>query len=59
MKEAVELEPLRKIDENQKISNKELRLTKESMVTLLKSSEYCGPIRENSCHYVSGIIAMA
>ena len=54
MKESVELEPLRKIDENQKFSNKELRLTKESMVTLLKFNEYCGP-----CHYVSGIVAMA
>ena len=39
MKEPVELEPMKKIDEIRKFSNKELRLTKESMATLPKSSE--------------------
>ena len=48
MKEPVELEPIKKIDEIRKFSNKELRLTKESMATLPKSSEYCGPIRMKS-----------
>ena len=50
MKEPEELEPMRK---------KELRLTKESMGTLPKSSEYCGPIKKNSYSYVSGVIGMA
>ena len=35
MKEPVELEPMRKIDEIRRFSNKELRLTKESMAALL------------------------
>ena len=39
MKEPVELAPLKKIDEIQRFSNKELRLTKKSMGTLLKSSK--------------------
>ena len=59
MKEPVELEPMRKIDEIRRFSNKELRLTKESMGALPKSSEYCGPIRKKSYSYVSGIIGMA
>ena len=29
------------------------------MAILLKSSEYCGPIRKNSYDYVSGIVGMA
>ena len=37
MKEPEELEPMRKIDEIRRFSNKELRLTKESMGTLPKS----------------------
>ena len=56
MKEPVELEPMRKLDEIWRFSNKELRLTKESMGALPKSSEYCGPIRKKSYSYVSGII---
>ena len=56
MKEPVELEPMKKIDEMRRFSNKELRLTKESMGALLKSSEYCGPI---SYSYKSGIVGMA
>ena len=40
MKEPVELEHLRKIDDILRISSKELRRTKKSMGTLLKSSEY-------------------
>ena len=36
---------MRKIDEIRTFSNKELRLTKESMGALPKSSEYCGPIK--------------
>ena len=59
MKEAVKLESLKKINETRMFSNKKLRLTKESMGTLLKSSEYCGPIRKNSYPYVSGIVGMA
>ena len=59
MKEPVELEPLKKIDEMRRFSNKEMRLTKESMGALPKSSEYCGPIRKKSYSYVSGIVGMA
>ena len=59
MKEPVKLEPMRKIDEISRFSNKEQRLTKESMGTLPKSSECCGPIRKKSYCYVSGIIVMA
>ena len=59
MKEPEELKPMRKIDEIRRFSNKELRLTKESMGALLKSSEYCGPIKKKSYSYVSGIIGIA
>ena len=59
MKEPVELEPMKKIDEIKRFSNKELRLDKESMGTMPKSSEYCGPIRKKSYSYVSGIIGIA
>ena len=59
MKEPVELEPMTKKDENMRFSNKELRLTKESMGAMPKSSEYCGPIRKKSFSYVSGIIGIA
>ena len=59
MKQPVELEPMKKIDEIRRFSNKELRLTKESMGALPKSSECCGPIRKKSYCYVSGIIGMA
>ena len=48
MKEPVELEPMRKIDEVRRFSNKELRLTKESMGALPKPRENCGSIREKS-----------
>ena len=59
MKEPEELEPMRKIDEISRFSNKELRLTKESMGALPKSSEYCGPIKKKSYSYVSGVIGIA
>ena len=59
MKEPVELEPMRKIFEIRRFSNKELRLTKESVGAMPKSSEYCGLIRKKSCSYVSGIIGIA
>ena len=59
MKEPEELEPMRKIDEIRSFSNRELRLTKESMGALPKSSEYCGPIKKKSYSYVSGIIGIA
>ena len=59
MKELVELEPMKKIDEIRRFSNKEMKLTKESMGALPKSSEYSGPIRKKSYSYVSGIIGMA
>ena len=58
MKEPVELEPTKKIDEIMRFSNKELRLTKESMGAMPKSSEYCGPIGKKSYTYVSGIIGI-
>ena len=58
MKEPVELEPMKKIDEIRRFPNKDMRLSKESMGALSKSSEYCGPIRKKSCCYVSGIIGM-
>ena len=54
-----ELEPMRKIDEIRRFSNKELRHTKESMGALPKSSEYCGPIKKKSYSYVSGVIGIA
>ena len=59
MKEPEELEPIKKIDEIRRFSNKELRLTKESMGALTKSSEFCGPIKKKSYSYVSGIIGIA
>ena len=59
MKEPEELEPIKKIDEIRRFSNKELRFTKESMGALTKSSEFCGPIKKKSYSYVSGIIGIA
>ena len=59
MKEPVELEPMKKVDELRRLSNKELSLTKKSMGALTKSSEYCGPIRKKSYIYVSGVVGMA
>ena len=59
MKEPEELKPMKKIDEIRRFSNKELRLTKESMGALPKSSEYCGPFKKKSYSYVSGIIGIA
>ena len=59
MKEPEELEPMRKIDEIRRFSNKEMRLTTESMGALPKSSEYCGTIKKKSYSYVSGIIGIA
>ena len=59
MKEPVELEPMKKNDEIRRFSNKEMKLTKQSMGALPKSSKYCGPIRKKSYSYVSGIIRMA
>ena len=50
---------MKKIDKIRRISNKELRLTKELMGELLKSSEYCGPIRTKSYNSISGIVRMA
>ena len=41
-------DPMRKIDEIRRFSKKELRLTKDSMGALPKSSEYCGPIKKKS-----------
>ena len=59
MKDPEELEPMRKIDEIRRFSNKELRLTKESMGAPPNSSEYCGPIKKKSYSYVSGITGIA
>ena len=58
MKKHVELEHLKKIDEK-RILKKELKLTKKTMGTLPKSSEYCVPIRKMSYHYMSVIVGMA
>ena len=59
MKEPEELEPMNKFDKIKRFSNKELRLSKESMGALPKSSEYCGPIKMKSYSYVSGVIGIA
>ena len=59
MKEPVELEPMKKIDQIRSFSNKQLRLTKESIGALPKSSECCGPIREKLHSYVFGTVGMA
>ena len=59
IREPVELEPMKKIDEIRRFSNKEMRLTKESMGVLPKSSEYSGPIRNKSYSNVSGIVGIA
>ena len=59
MKEPEELEPMRKMNEIRRFSNKELRLTKESMGALPKSSEYYGSIKKKSYSYMSGIIGIA
>ena len=50
MKEPEEIEPLRKIDEIRRFSNKELRLSKESMGTLVRPNEYCGPVKKKPYH---------
>ena len=59
MKDLLELEPMKKIDEIRIFSNWELRLTKESKGALPMSSEYCGPTRKISYVFVIGIIGMA
>ena len=56
MKEPVELEPMKKVDEIRRFSSKELKLTKEST---LNSRANCGHIRKKSYSYVSGIVGMA
>ena len=58
VKEPVELEPTKKIDEIRRFSNKELRLSKESMGAVPKSREYCGPIRKKPYSYISGVIGI-
>ena len=58
MKEPVELEPMKKIDEIRRFSNKEMSITKESMGGLSKFSENCGPIRKKSYSYLSGNIGV-
>ena len=59
IKEPLELEPMKKIDEITRLSNKEMRLTKDAMGALAKSSEHCGPIRKKSYSYVTEIVGMA
>ena len=59
MKEPVEQYAMKKIDEIRRFSNNELRLTKESMGAVPKTSEYCEPIRKKSYSYVFGIIEIA
>ena len=58
-KEPEEFELMGKIDEIRRFSNKDLRLSKESMGALPKSSEYCGPIKKKPYSYVSGVIGKA
>ena len=53
MKEPVELEPMKKIDEIRRFFNREIGLSKESMGALPKANEYCEPIRKKSYSYVS------
>ena len=50
MKESVELEPTKKVDVIRRFSIKDLRLKKELVGALPKSSEYCGPIRKKPYH---------
>ena len=59
MKAPVEMEPMKKVYEVQKFSNKELRLTLDSMEAQTKSTEYGGPIRKKSYNCVSGAVGMA
>ena len=59
IKEPMELEPMKKIDEIRRFPIKEMRITKESMGALPKSSEYCGPIKKKPYSCVSGILGMA
>ena len=59
MKAPVEMEAMKKVYEVRKFSNKELRLTLDSMGAQTKSSEYGGPIRNKSYNYVSGVVRMA
>ena len=53
------MQDLDEMNDELKSTKKELRLTKESMGALPKSSEYCGPIKKKSYGYVSGIIGIA
>ena len=46
MKEPEGLEPLRKIYEIKSFSNKEHRLSEASMGMLVRSSEYCRPVKK-------------
>ena len=50
---------MKKIDEIRRFSNKEMRLRKESMGALPKSSENSGPIMQKSYSFTSGIVGMA
>ena len=59
MKEPVELEPKKKVDEIRRFSNRELRPTKDSMGALPKLSGFCGSIGKKSYHNVSGVVGMA
>ena len=59
LKEPVELELMKMIDEIKRFSNKEMRLSKKPMGALSKCSEYFEPIRKKSYSYASGIIGMA
>ena len=55
----VEMEHLRKIKKIKRDSNKDLRLIKESLRTIVKTSDYCGQIRKSLYNYVSGIVRSA
>ena len=50
---------MKEFDEIRRFSNEELRLTKETIRALTKTSAYCGPIRKKSYNYVSGVVGMA
>ena len=59
MKEPVELEPMKNIDEIRRFSSKKMGLTNESMGALPKTSKHYVPIYKKSYSYVSVIVGMA
>ena len=50
---------MRKIEDKRRVSKKELRLTKKSIGTLIKSIALFGSMRKKTYQYVSGALEMA